>query len=77
MGMQSRASEQERIVEQARDARTEKTPSDEKLYTSEPLDTDEGTVVIQQQNVGRDNMRGEGEWPDPDEPPQRPAPGSE
>jgi hypothetical protein len=51
-------------------------PTDEKMYTSEPLDTDEGTVVIQQQNVGRENMRGQGEWPDPETPPQRPAPGA-
>jgi hypothetical protein len=41
------------------------------LYTSEPVDTDEGEIVVQQQNVGRDNMRGSGEWPDPDTPPQQ------
>jgi hypothetical protein len=41
------------------------------LYTSEPVETDEGTVVVQQQNVGRDNMRGSGEWPDPETPPQQ------
>jgi hypothetical protein len=41
------------------------------LYTSEPVETDEGTVVIQQQNVGRDNMRGSGEWPDPETPPEQ------
>jgi hypothetical protein len=55
----------------------DETPSDEKMYTSEPLETDEGTVRIQQQNVGRDNMRGGGEWPDPDTPAEPPAPGSQ
>jgi hypothetical protein len=33
-------------------------------------------VVIQQENVGEDNMRGGGEWPDPDAPPSDAAPGS-
>jgi hypothetical protein len=51
-------------------------PSDEKMYTTEPVETDEGTVVIQQQNVGRENMRGDGEWPDPETPPERPAAGA-
>jgi len=56
----------------------EPEPSDEKLYTSEPLETDDGTVVIQQQNAaGRENIQGGGEWPDPDTPPQPPAPGAE
>ena len=42
-----------------------------------PLDLDEGEdVVIQQENVGEDNMRGGGEWPDPDAPPSDAAPGS-
>ena len=39
------------------------------LYTSEPIDTDDGPVVIQQQNVGRENEEGGGEWPDPHTPP--------
>jgi NADH:ubiquinone oxidoreductase subunit F (NADH-binding) len=47
-----------------------------RLYTSAPVETDEGTVVIQQQTVGKDNEQGGGEWPDPDTPPQRPAPGA-
>jgi NADH-quinone oxidoreductase subunit F len=42
-----------------------------RLYTSEPIETDEGTVVIQQQNVGRENEDGGGEWPDPHTPPTR------
>jgi hypothetical protein len=46
------------------------------LYTSEPLETEEGTIVIQQQNVGKDAIEGGGEWPDPDTPPEPPAPGA-
>ena len=46
------------------------------LYTSLPLEDDEGrTRVVRQQNVGKDNERGGGEWPDPDTPPRPPAPG--
>ena len=53
-------------------------PSDEKLYTSEPLEDEDGNeYVIQQQNMaGRDNIEGGGEWPDPDTPPRPPAPGA-
>ena len=53
------------------DKSTETTPLD----LDEDLEGDEG-VVIQQQNVGKDNMRGGGEWPDPDTPPSNAAPGS-
>ena len=48
-----------------------------RLYTSEPLEDEDGnTYVIQQQNVGPGNERGGGEWPDPHTPPQSPAPGA-
>jgi hypothetical protein len=47
-----------------------------RLYTSAPVETDHGTVVIQQQPVGKGNEEGGGEWPDPHTPPQRPAPGA-
>jgi hypothetical protein len=48
-----------------------------RLYTSEPLEDEDGnTYVIQQQNVGPGNERGGGEWPDPRTPPQSPAPGA-
>ena len=46
------------------------------LYSTVPLETEEGEVVIEQQNVGVDNMQGGGEWPDPDTPPKPPAPGA-
>jgi len=51
---------------------TNKDPqaSDEKMYTSEPLEDDDGnTYVIQQQNVGPGSEAGGGEWPDPETPP--------
>ena len=49
-----------------------------RLYTSEPLEDEDGnTYVIQQQNVGPGNERGGGEWPDPHTEPQTPAPGAE
>ncbi len=47
-----------------------------RLYSSAPIETDEGTVVIEQQNVGIGAEEGGGEWPDPDTPPQPPAPGA-
>jgi hypothetical protein len=40
------------------------------------LDEDEEDVVIRQENVGRDNVEGGGEWPDPHTPPSDAAPGS-
>jgi hypothetical protein len=50
---------------------------DERLYSTVPLETENGEVVIRQQNVGADNMEGGGEWPDPETPPRPPAPGAE
>ncbi|HEY3723293.1 MAG TPA: hypothetical protein VGN59_08015 [Acidimicrobiia bacterium] len=49
---------------------------DEKMYTGEPLETDEGVRRPQQMNLGKENMAGGGEWPDPETPPRPPAPGS-
>lgn len=60
--------------EEIRDARPE---GEERLYTGEPLETDDDELdVPAQQNVGREAERGGGEWPHPDTPPQPPAPGS-
>jgi hypothetical protein len=48
-----------------------------RLYTSEPLEAEDGTIyVIQQQTVGPDNEVGGGEFPDPNTPPRSPAPGA-
>lgn len=48
-----------------------------RLYTSEPLEDENGdTYVIQQQNVGAERVVGGGEWPDPKTPPRLPAPGA-
>jgi hypothetical protein len=49
---------------------------DIRQYTGEPVETEEGTVLPQQQNVGPGNEAGGGEWPDPDTPsaqPKRPG----
>jgi hypothetical protein len=39
--------------------------ADVREYTGEPVETDEGWVIPQQQNVGPGNQAGGGEWPDP------------
>jgi hypothetical protein len=39
-------------------------------------DEDDAAFVVEQQNVGCRNMKGGGEWPDPDAPAEAPAPGS-
>lgn len=47
---------------------------DIRQYTGEPVETDDGWVLPQQQNLaGRDNIAGGGEWPDPDTPPAEPV----
>ena len=48
------------------------------LYSTVPLEDEEGRpYVVQQQNVGRENMEGGGEWPDPETPARSPAPGAQ
>jgi hypothetical protein len=57
----------------------EREPPDpeEKLYTSEVLEDEDGRPYrIRQQVVGRENDIGGGEWPDPSTPPRAPAPGA-
>ncbi|CAN5182835.1 hypothetical protein BH24ACT1_BH24ACT1_05760 [soil metagenome] len=51
-------------------------PREDKHTRSEPLDLgeDEDDVVIEQQNVGRPNVAGSGEFPDPDTPPSDASP---
>jgi hypothetical protein len=50
-------------------------PADWRMYTGEPLETEDG-VYRPQMNVGKDNVAGGGEWPDPHTKPQEPAPGA-
>ena len=58
-------------------SRPEEDDPEAALYSTVPLEDEDGNeYVIQQQNVGRENMDGGGEWPDPDTPPRAPAPGS-
>jgi hypothetical protein len=48
---------------------------DIRMYTGEPVETDEGWVLPVQQNfAGRDNIAGGGEWPDPHAEPVQPRP---
>ena len=45
-------------------------PQDDQVRTQPENEAD-----VEQENVGRENMAGGGEWPDPDTPPTGPAPG--
>ena len=56
---------------------TDADGDDIREYTGEPVETDDGWVVPQQQNVGPGNEVGGGEWPDPDTPPVQPAPAAD
>lgn len=49
---------------------------DEAQAIGEPLETEDGVRVPAQQNVGPGVEEGGGEWPDPNTPPQLPAPGA-
>jgi hypothetical protein len=51
-------------------------PDDERTHRSVPLETDEGTRVIEQESTGRENVEGGGEWPQPAREPEAPAPGA-
>jgi hypothetical protein len=43
----------------------------EKQVQSTPISVDgDDDVVIEQENTGADNMRGSGEWPSPETPPE-------
>jgi hypothetical protein len=51
-------------------------PEDDAQVVGEPLETEDGIRVPAQQNVGAGVEEGGGEWPDPNTPPQLPAPGA-
>ena len=51
-------------------------PAEDPQVVGEPLETEEGVRVPAQQNVGPGVEEGGGEWPDPNTPPQLPAPGA-
>ena len=52
--------------------------TDDETVSSGVLRDEQGEpVVVEQQAVGADNVKGGGEWPDPDAPAEAPAPGSE
>jgi hypothetical protein len=50
---------------------------DEKMYTGEPVETEEGLRRPQQMAVGKDIVEGGGEFPDPETPPQPSARGAD
>lgn len=52
---------------------TDETGDDIREYTGEPVETEDGWVIPVQQNVGPDNMAGQGEFPDPDTRPVQPT----
>ncbi|MEY2567081.1 MAG: hypothetical protein QOE35_1610 [Actinomycetota bacterium] len=52
-------------------------PIDEEVRSGVLHDEDDTPYVIEQSVVGAPNVKGGGEWPDPDAPPQAPAPGSD
>lgn len=55
---------------------TEEPDPHEDKVRSVPLPTEEGDVVVAQENLSPEVAAGGGEWPDPDTPPRGPAPGS-
>jgi hypothetical protein len=60
----------------ATDDLPELTPEEAAEVSSEPIDLPGGERRIVQQNVGRNQEAGSGEWPDRDTPPVDPAPGA-
>ena len=51
-------------------------PGTDPSLVGEPVETEEGTRRPAQQNSGPGVEEGGGEWPDPNTPPQLPAPGA-
>ncbi|HET9773326.1 MAG TPA: hypothetical protein VFS16_20710 [Acidimicrobiia bacterium] len=54
----------------------ERNGEEDPQVVGEPLETEDGVRVPAQQNVGPGVEEGGGEWPDPNTPPQLPAPGA-
>jgi hypothetical protein len=52
-------------------------PDEREGRTTELRDEDDEAYVVEQEAVGADNVKGGGEWPDPDAPAEAPAPGSD
>jgi len=50
---------------------------DEKMFTGEPVDTEDGVIRPQQMPVGKDMVEGGGEFPDPETPPSPGAAGAD
>lgn len=52
-------------------------PDEREGHTTELRDENDEAYVVDQTAVGADNVKGGGEWPDPDAPAEAPAPGSD
>jgi hypothetical protein len=52
-------------------------PDDDTVRSVVLRDDEDEAYVVEQQAAGADNVKGGGEWPDPDAPAEAPAPGSE
>lgn len=55
---------------------TDRDPLDDQVRSAVLEDEDGDEYTVDQQNAGPESEAGGGEWPDPDEPPVPPAPGS-
>ncbi|MEY2476398.1 MAG: hypothetical protein QOG87_1713 [Actinomycetota bacterium] len=56
----------------------ERPSTDDDTVRSDVLrDEDDEPYVVEQEAAGVDNVKGGGEWPDPDAPAEAPAPGSD
>jgi hypothetical protein len=53
------------------------TTGDETVGSGVLRDEQDDAFIVEQQAVGADNVKGGGEWPDPDAPAEAPAPGSD
>jgi hypothetical protein len=52
-------------------------PDEREGHTTELRDENYQPYVVEQDVVGAENVKGGGEWPDPDAQPEAPAPGSD
>lgn len=52
-------------------------PDDDTVRSDTVQDSDDESFTVEQQPTGAENVKGGGEWPDPDAPPEASAPGTE
>ena len=59
-----------------KDPRDLEDPLEETVQSTVLEDEEGDPYVVDQQNTGAESEAGGGEWPDPDRPPESPAPGA-